>query len=91
MHRAPAQQGYGLPYAALTVIYGLALLFTWFAEISEMSNETSGFTDFRPWWRTAGVVNLLVLAGLAQVMSVVHVMRARSPQLIVFSDLPVKL
>ncbi|MGR6919973.1 hypothetical protein ACU635_37550 [[Actinomadura] parvosata] len=69
--------GSALPYAALTVIYGLALLFTLFADISEMSNETSGFTDFRPWWRTPGLVNLLVLAGLAQVMSVAHAMRGR--------------
>ncbi|MFI6907071.1 hypothetical protein ACIBKY_37835 [Nonomuraea sp. NPDC050394] len=66
------------PYVALTAFYVLVLLLALAGNLSEMSSETSGFTDFRPWWRTPAVVHIAVVAAVAQVVSLVHAFEARS-------------
>ncbi|MEU7828331.1 MULTISPECIES: hypothetical protein [unclassified Nonomuraea] len=62
---------------ALTLLYCLILLLAWQYDLSEPMDETTGFTDYRPWWRTPGVITVAVVAAMAQLDVLRLIVRSR--------------
>ncbi|MFF5212717.1 hypothetical protein [Streptosporangium sp. NPDC000396] len=51
---------------ALTLLYWLILLLAWRYDLAEPRDDTTGFTDYRPWWRTPGVITIVAVAATAR-------------------------
>ncbi|WP_433258092.1 hypothetical protein ACQPYK_22430 [Streptosporangium sp. CA-135522] len=49
----------------------------WGGTLEVPSDDTTGFSEHRPWWQHPAVAVILVAAGLAQVVGLV--LRARKP------------